>query len=105
VALALLNKTDPEKELRRMRNVLRGKKDMRRGRRQEGSCVIDGPRDLRSSLVHLSDNKLCERGWFLRKGVTDRFWLFPSSCSYVLIFIAFKSLQSHVMTFHIFGYG
>jgi hypothetical protein len=43
VALALLNKTDREKERRRMRNVLRGERDMKWGRRQEGSCVIDGP--------------------------------------------------------------
>ena len=42
MALALLNKTDPEKELRRMRNVLRGERDMRRERRRKEAVLLMG---------------------------------------------------------------
>jgi len=42
VALALLNKTDPEKELRRMRNVLRGERDTRWGRSRKEAVLLMG---------------------------------------------------------------
>lgn len=75
-----------KRELSRVRNVLRGDSGMSWSRGQEGSCVIDGPWDLRSSLVHESDNKLCG-AMRVRRRVLERFSLFPPSCSNVpLIF-------------------
>lgn len=75
-----------KKELSRVRNVLRGESGMSWSRGAGRSCVIDGPWDLRSSLVHELDNKLCG-GMRVRWRVMARFSLFPSSCSNVpLIF-------------------